>query len=72
MKTDLITFAQEHPLFTTCVGLVCVINTYKLADKLIDQISLTVNHAIDAEYSFETPKVTFKARPAQRQLTAPQ
>lgn len=65
MKTEIMTLAFEHPYMTFGIGLVGSYGIYKLADKLIDRVSTTANHAIEARYSFETPSGDFKVYPPQ-------
>ncbi len=74
MKTEIMAFATAHPFITAGIVIVGGYGTYKLADKLIDGVTHTANHAIDARYAFEASGNMFKAGPqlAQPQAVTPQ
>lgn len=65
-------FAIQHPFLSTGIVLVGGYGTYKLADKLLDGVTFTANHAIDARYTFEASKDVFKAGPQIPQTSIPQ
>ena len=72
MKNEIMMFAVRHPFITAGIGLTCAFGAYKLADKIIDAVSLTANHAIDAGYSFEKSEGTIKTYPRLQQQPIPQ
>ena len=72
MKTEFIAFAIKHPYITAVLLLAGGYGTYRLGGKLLDSVTYTANHAIDARYSVEASKDLLKVGPQLPQAIVPQ